>query len=402
MQHIDYSKIKRSAQTSISKRMAISSKRSVTTRIKPTANLDHNNNIEKRAAEDHVDSERTKYNITLVQETLSEAYEHCFGEAVSEYNSRQKRASRRKTDYFKELFGVSADSEEAKSVLQSENEEKSFYEYLVEIGNRNNTGAAGYPNENAEKAKNALIEYAKGFSERNPNFYVFNEVIHMDEATPHLHLDLIPVADGYKNGMSKRNGYNRALEQMGYGGANGFNEWREKEREVFREICKSYGLNPKEKDEEEPSHTYTPPRQYRAMMKEAEEIKSEAEKEKLKYERETKLLQEKEDNMNKREMILTDQEKRLREEEITYERKAREMAQKQQEVEQREKSLHEHEAALDERERALNDKITHLDKDIHLFHVEREKAREARKNELHALGWDNLGDRGDQDQHTVG
>ena len=56
----------------------------------------------------------------------------------------------------------------------------------------------------------------KTFQERNPNLYLFNCVMHLDEATPHLHIDYIPVANGYKTGMKTRNSLTKALQQMGF------------------------------------------------------------------------------------------------------------------------------------------------------------------------------------------
>lgn len=233
---------------------------------KGKGNLRHNNRI---FTSNNVNVDRTKDNIVLKQQTLQDAYNECFGQATAEYNAKQKRKGRRITDYYQSLFGVSADSAEANSVLQSKEKTKSFYEDIVQIGDMHDTGCVSNP-QAAEKAKQALIEYANGFAERNPRFHVFNAVIHMDEATPHLHIDYIPVASGYSRGLTVQNGYNRALEQMGFTGDYGFKRWREKERDVFCEICKSYGLDPKPKElEESRDYTYTPD-EYRRLMRKAE------------------------------------------------------------------------------------------------------------------------------------
>jgi len=65
----------------------------------------------------------------------------------------------------------------------------------------------------------------------------------MDEKTPHLHIDYVPIADGYKNGMAKRNSQSVALQQMGFGkNKNSINEWRKHERQILRELCQQYGL----------------------------------------------------------------------------------------------------------------------------------------------------------------
>ena len=82
----------------------------------------------------------------------------------------------------------------------------------------------------------------EGFSERNPNFYVFNAVMHLDEATPHLHIDYIPVGH-FDRGLDTRNAMAKALEEMGHGkGANAINRWRLTEWEVLHQICKAHGV----------------------------------------------------------------------------------------------------------------------------------------------------------------
>ena len=82
----------------------------------------------------------------------------------------------------------------------------------------------------------------EGFSERNPNFYVFNAVMHLDEATPHLHIDYIPVGH-FDRGLDTRNAMAKALEEMGHGkGANAINRWRLTEWEILHQICKAHGV----------------------------------------------------------------------------------------------------------------------------------------------------------------
>jgi len=100
----------------------------------------------------------------------------------------------------------------------------------------------GTGTEAAEKATACLCEYMRGFSERNPNFYVFNAVIHLDEKTPHLHIDYVPVGH-YKRGVDTQNGIAQALKEMGYGtGKNAIAKWRQSEYLIFREICEKNGF----------------------------------------------------------------------------------------------------------------------------------------------------------------
>ena len=69
----------------------------------------------------------------------------------------------------------------------------------------------------------------------------------MDEATPHLHIDYIPVAHAYKNGMEIRNSLTKALQQMGFAKAvsktkNETVAWQERERSYLTELCKEHGI----------------------------------------------------------------------------------------------------------------------------------------------------------------
>ncbi len=131
------------------------------------------------------------------------------------------------------------DREPSKSVITGANKQKSFYEDLVQIGTKDDTGV-GTPD--AEIAKACLREYMEGLQSRNPNFHVFNAVMHLDEATPHLHIDYIPVGH-FDRGLETRNAMAKALEEMGYGkGANAINRWRLAEWEVLHQICLAHGI----------------------------------------------------------------------------------------------------------------------------------------------------------------
>ena len=95
--------------------------------------------------------------------------------------------------------------------------------------------------EEAKAAMDVLDEYARTFQERNPNLHVFNSVLHMDEATPHLHLDYIPVAHGYKTGLKTRNSLTKALQEMGIAPAVSNKDtetmhWQERERAFITEL----------------------------------------------------------------------------------------------------------------------------------------------------------------------
>lgn len=235
--------------------------------------LAHNN---RKFLAKNIDSSHTKDNIVFVREKLDEAYIRLFGGAVERYNAKQKRADRKIGDYFKHLFNRSPSG----SVITGANKQKSFYEDLVQIGTRDDTGV-GTPD--AKAAVQCLSEYMQDFQKRNPNFYVFNAILHMDEATPHLHIDYIPIGH-FSKGLDTRNAMAKALEEMGFGnGENAINRWRLSEREALCQICLSHGIEISEPKKSR-GYSYTV-REYgehkdeiRRLEAEKEQVKAEIEK----------------------------------------------------------------------------------------------------------------------------
>mgnify|MGYP001092825484 FL=1 len=209
--------------------------------------LSHNNRTFKPK---NVDSSRSSQNVTFVKMSITEAYDKCFSEAVERYNAKQKRADRRiKNGYFRYAFSHAPSN----NVITAPDKRKSFYEDIVQIGDRSDTGIG---TADAEAAAKCLTEYMQGFSERNPNFFVFNAVLHVDEATPHLHIDYIPIGH-YKRGVDTQNGLAQALKEMGYvEGGNTINRWRLAERDVLAEICRKHGIEISEPTQSR-GYTYT-------------------------------------------------------------------------------------------------------------------------------------------------
>mgnify|MGYP000814630411 FL=1 len=188
----------------------------------------HNN---REFVADNVDVFRTPDNITFVCQPIGEAYDLLFKESTERYNAKQKRNDRKVHDsYYEHLFGVKP----CNTVRTASDKRKSFYEDVVQIGKMEDSG---YGTEDFQLMADCLEEYMKEFQNRNPNFYVFNAVLHMDEETPHLHIDYIPVGH-YKRGQDIQNGIAQALKEMGYGtGKQAIARWRVAEVEVLNKIC---------------------------------------------------------------------------------------------------------------------------------------------------------------------
>lgn len=190
--------------------------------------IGHNN---REFIHDNVDESRVKDNINYKEEKLHIAYEKCFGQAVKSYNERQTRNDRKINNYMKQI-------------KDSGNNEKLFYENVIQVGDKY---SHGFGSGNEQQAIDILDEYAKRFQERNPNLYVFNMKMHLDEASPHLHIDYIPVATGYKRGLDTRNSLTKAHANMGIPKGTGRNnnstmKWQEREKEYLKEIAKDHNL----------------------------------------------------------------------------------------------------------------------------------------------------------------
>lgn len=193
---------------------------------KGKGSLAHNN---REFFTNNVDQSRTPSNIVYKQEPIAEAYEKLFGEEVRRYNEG-KKPSRQIPDYMEHI-------------RKSKNGEKLFYENVVQVGTMYSCPVGSADGETASKI---LDEYMRGFEQRNPNIYVFNAVLHLDEATPHLHIDWIPIARDYKNGLQIRNSLDKALKQQGIDGTGGkkgnsTQNWQEQERRSLISVMERYG-----------------------------------------------------------------------------------------------------------------------------------------------------------------
>lgn len=194
----------------------------------------HNN---REFVANNVDPLRTPDNITFVCQPISEAYDQLFKESTERYNAKQTRSDRKIGSYYEHLFGVKT----CNTVRTAADKRKSFYEDVVQIGKMEDSGIG---TADFELVADCLKEYMEGFQKRNPNFYVFNAVLHLDEATPHLHIDYIPIGH-YKRGQDVQNGIAQALKEMGYGGGKqAIARWRAAEVEVLDNICREHGIEP--------------------------------------------------------------------------------------------------------------------------------------------------------------
>jgi hypothetical protein len=187
-----------------------------------------NHNSRKFKAE-NVDRERSHFNVDYCNESIKKVYHRLFDEALKRYNDKQTRSDRCIKNYYEKI--------------QNSKQEKPFHELILQIGDKENMGVGS---ENGNLAKQILDEYFQEFQERNKNLYVFSAHLHMDEATPHLHIDFVPFTTGSKRGLETRVSLKQALAAQGFRGGTRreteWNQWVQSEKEQLAVVMERYGI----------------------------------------------------------------------------------------------------------------------------------------------------------------
>lgn len=177
----------------------------------------------------NTDPERSCLNVEYCNENVKDVYHELFDEALTRYNEKQTRSDRRIDDYYNKILRGK--------------QEKPFHEIIVQIGNKDNMGAK---TEDGQLAAKVLDEYMQGFQQRNPTLRVFAAYLHMDEATPHLHIDFVPYTTGSKRGLDTRVSLKQALSALGFKGGTRReterNQWVAYEKEQLAAIMLEHGI----------------------------------------------------------------------------------------------------------------------------------------------------------------
>ena len=168
----------------------------------------------------NTDPERSHLNITYCHENIKTVFHELFDEALKRYNDKQTRADRKIEDYYEKI--------------RSSKQEKPFHEIILQVGNKDDMSAEG---EDGQLAAAVLDEYMRG---------LFSAHLHMDEATPHLHIDFVPFTTGSKRGLDTRVSLKQALAAQGFkGGTRGDTEWSQwvrSEKEQLAAVMERHGI----------------------------------------------------------------------------------------------------------------------------------------------------------------
>ena len=187
----------------------------------------------------NVDKERTDLNIEFCNENIQDVYHELFDEALEKYNARQTRSDRIIKDYYEKI--------------SRSKQEKTFHEIIIQIGDKFNTNVQSQEGDVAVKI---LDEYFRGFEKRNPSLRVFSAHIHLDESTPHLHIDFVPFTTGSKRGLETRVSLKQALKSQGFvsdgRGDTEWAKWAQSEKEELARIMNRYGIEWEQKNTHAP------------------------------------------------------------------------------------------------------------------------------------------------------
>ena len=177
----------------------------------------------------NTDPERSYLNVEYCNENVKDVYHELFDEALARYNEKQTRSDRRIDDYYEKI--------------RSGKQERPFHEIILQIGDKDNMGAK---TENGQLAAKVLDKYMRDFQRRNPTLRVFSAYLHMDEATPHLHIDFVLYTTGSKRGLDTRVSLKQALSALGFKGGTRreteLNQWVAYEKEQLAAVMLEHGI----------------------------------------------------------------------------------------------------------------------------------------------------------------
>ena len=177
----------------------------------------------------NTDPERSCLNVEYCNENVKDVYHELFDAALTRYNEKQTRSDRRIDDYYEKI--------------RSGKQEKPFHEIILQIGDKDNMGAK---TENGRLAARVLDKYMRDFQRRNPTLRVFSAYLHMDEATPHLHIDFVPYTTGSRQGLDTRVSLKQALSALGFKGGTRreteLNQWVAYEKEQLAAVMLEHGI----------------------------------------------------------------------------------------------------------------------------------------------------------------
>lgn len=258
----------------------------------------------------NTDPERSYLNVEYCNKNVKDVYHELFDEALARYNEKQTRSDRRIDDYYEKI--------------RSGKQEKPFHEIILQIGDKDNMGAK---TENGQLAAKVLDKYMQDFQRRNPTLRVFSAYLHMDEATPHLHIDFVPYTTGSRRGLDTRVSLKQALSALGFKGGTRreteLNQWVAYEKEQLAAVMLEQGIEWEKKGTHE-KHLSVLDFEKKERAKEVAELEAK----KAELQEENAAFQEINEDLHEQ-LLQVDDEIRFLQENLQESRQEAEKAQKQ-------------------------------------------------------------------------
>ena len=227
----------------------------------------HNKRDEKVCAKEqhidyHNDMGQSWHEAWLTTMDTKSVYEDLFNDAIDAYNAKQTRKDRQMSidDYMQTIKNDNRGKKQTtrgndgKRIVDKDavrQGKQLTYELVFTIGNSyartDEQGRTIYTDDKhiikdeelpRDLSRTILHDFYIDFENNYSNLKIVNADFHADEfftngmgqkeySAPHLHIEFIPFADGFKAGLQRQNSMNKAMKAMGYEGNDCYNTCRE-------------------------------------------------------------------------------------------------------------------------------------------------------------------------------
>ena len=170
----------------------------------------------------NVDASMSKYNVVLINElggkSLAEYTNEYMKPYIEEYNKKQRRSDRKKS------YDYASDYTEEQNHMQTSRQNYTAgqlaYEYVIQFGDHNSLDVNEVIADKYlyEDTVEMFREFIDNYQESYPHMKIVLATVHMDEpkGTPHMHILVQPIGEGYKQGLSHQISLTKALACDGF------------------------------------------------------------------------------------------------------------------------------------------------------------------------------------------
>lgn len=167
---------------------------------------------------------------TWIDKNPRQAYKELFGAAQETYNKKQIEVGRPER-CIKSYYAA----------VENDAKKHTVYEMIAAIGSK-------YSPPPPDAAKEILRKFVDNWPDRNSSLELVGAYYHFDEdGVGHVHIDYIPVARGYRNGLEVQNGLVKALNAIGFETKSMREtaqiQWEHRENQYLEDLCRERNLD---------------------------------------------------------------------------------------------------------------------------------------------------------------